>query len=80
MLELDFEEWQLDRVEFRADFKNKRSIQAMKSIGCVEEGILRSNCQSLYGRRDSIVLSILRNEWIENKKDVLRTKLIDQIQ
>ena len=50
-----FESWQLERVEFRADATNKRSIAAMKSIGCIEEGVLRSNCSSPNGRRDSIV-------------------------
>jgi RimJ/RimL family protein N-acetyltransferase len=29
----------MERVEFRADNKNARSIAAMKSIGCKEEGI-----------------------------------------
>jgi len=58
-----FENWGLERVEFRADYNNKRSIAAMKSIGCTEEGILRSNCAGLTGRRDSIVLSILKTEW-----------------
>jgi RimJ/RimL family protein N-acetyltransferase len=32
----------MERVEFRADNKNKRSI-AMKSIGCKEEGVLRNH-------------------------------------
>ena len=71
MLQFAFEVLKLDRVEFRADFNNKRSIDSMKKIGCVEEGVLRSNCASLTDRRDSIVLSILRSEWIENKKENL---------
>ncbi|NQV53981.1 MAG: GNAT family N-acetyltransferase [Flavobacteriales bacterium] len=68
MLQQAFEEWQLDRVEFRADALNQRSIVAMKSIGCVEEGVLRSNCASPTGRRDSIVLSILKDEWHHSVK------------
>lgn len=64
MLQLAFEEWKLERVEFRADNNNKRSIAAMKKIGCTEEGVLRQNCAAPDGsRRDSIVLSILKNEW-----------------
>ena len=70
-----FESWQLERVEFRADATNKRSIAAMKSIGCIEEGVLRSNCSSPNGRRDSIVLSILKNEWQEGVKQLLEGKL-----
>jgi len=54
LLQYAFETMKLERVEFRADAKNTRSIAAMKSIGCVEEGILRSNCISPTGRRDSI--------------------------
>jgi len=70
-----FESWQMERVEFRADATNKRSIAAMKSIGCIEEGVLRSNCSSPNGRRDSIVLSILKNEWQEGVKQLLESKL-----
>lgn len=75
LLEFAFENWNLERVEFRADFQNKKSIAAMKSIGCVEEGILRSNCKSATGRRDSIVLSILKNEWFANVKKNLIEKI-----
>jgi len=54
----------IHRLEFRADNNNKRSIAAMKKLGCTEEGILRSNCaDATGGRRDSIVLSILKEEW-----------------
>lgn len=75
MLKHAFESWQQERVEFRADNTNKRSIAAMKSIGCVEEGVLRSNCSSPNGRRDSIVLSILKNEWQEGVKEILEEKI-----
>src|SRR5882724_4619066 len=63
MLEYSFEKWGMERVEFRANAKNNRSIQAMKAIGCTVEGILRSCVIDINGRRDSIVLSILKNEW-----------------
>jgi len=73
LLEFAFEQMNMQRVEFRADNNNKRSIKAMKSIGCVEEGILRSNCAAKEGsRRDSIVLSILKKEWEVNIKDRLK--------
>jgi RimJ/RimL family protein N-acetyltransferase len=71
MLTHAFEVLELDRVEFRADNKNQRSIAAMKRIGCVPEGVLRSNCNSPSGRRDSIVLSILKEEWFGGKKEAL---------
>ncbi|AVI52137.1 N-acetyltransferase [Pukyongia salina] len=75
LLQFAFEELEVDRVEFRADAKNARSIAAMKSIGCTEEGILRSNCRSVDGRRDSIILSILKLEWLERVKQELKNKL-----
>jgi RimJ/RimL family protein N-acetyltransferase len=76
LLSYAFENWGAERVEFRADATNDRSIHAMKSIGCVVEGILRSQAPSARGsRRDSIVLSILKTEWMSGTKQ----KLIDKI-
>jgi RimJ/RimL family protein N-acetyltransferase len=76
LLQFAFEEMQIERVEFRADNENKKSIAAMKSIGCIEEGILRSNSVKPDGnRRDSIVLSILKNEWTSIVKNKLRNKM-----
>ena len=71
MLEYAFEKWGMERVEFRANAKNERSIEAMKAIGCKVEGILRSCVVDVTGRRDSIVLSILKNEWFEDVKRTL---------
>lgn len=75
MLEFAFEKLGIARVEVRADAANERSITAMKSIGCTVEGILRSNYASPSGRRDSIVLSILKNEWFGSLKEQLKTKI-----
>lgn len=75
MLEFAFETLDLERVEFRADANNARSIAAMKSIGCTVEGILRNNCAALEGRRDSIILSILKNEWFGGVKETLKSKI-----
>ena len=77
LLQFAFETLGMERVEFRADNDNKRSIAAMKSIGCKEEGILRNHMPT-YGsevRRDSIILSILRNEWFDEVKDNLKARL-----
>lgn len=75
LLEFAFEKLGMLRVEFRADNKNARSIAALKSIGCVVEGVLRQNAPAAGGgRRDSIVLSILRDEW-----PLVRQRLIAQI-
>jgi RimJ/RimL family protein N-acetyltransferase len=72
LLQFAFEQMGMERVEFRADNNNYHSIAAMKSIGCVEEGILRSNATTADGaRRDSIVLSILKEEWENRVKEKL---------
>jgi RimJ/RimL family protein N-acetyltransferase len=77
LLQYAFEILDLERVEFRADNNNQRSIAAMKSIGCQVEGVLRSHMptQGSDVRRDSIVLSILRSEWFETVKENLRKRL-----
>ncbi len=76
LLEFAFEKMEVHRVEFRADLRNKRSIAAMKSIGCMEEGILRSNGYCADGsRRDSIVLSIIKEDWFDHTKTNLLKKL-----
>jgi len=76
LLEFAFEKMEVYRVEFRADLRNKRSIAAMKSIGCMEEGILRSNGYCADGsRRDSIVLSIIKEDWFDHTKTNLLKKL-----
>lgn len=76
LLQFAFETIGVERVEFRADNNNKRSINAMKSIGCIEEGVLRSNCIAASGiRRDSIVLSILSQEWFASVKAQLQKQL-----
>jgi N-acetyltransferase len=69
MLQFAFETCGFERVEFRADVRNERSIAAMKKIGCVEEGRIRShNWRPDGGRRDSVVLSILKSEWTDSVK------------
>lgn len=77
LLQFAFETLGMERVEFRADNDNKRSIAAMKSIGCKVEGVLRSHMPTINKeiRRDSIVLSILKNEWFDEVKENLKQKL-----
>jgi RimJ/RimL family protein N-acetyltransferase len=75
MLSYAFEQWRMERVEFRADLRNNKSIQAMKKIGCTVEGVLRKNMPLEDGRRDSIVLSILKDEWFDTVKKNLQKKI-----
>jgi RimJ/RimL family protein N-acetyltransferase len=80
LLSFAFETIGLERVEFRADNRNKRSIAAMQKIGCTVEGILRNHLPTSDGsRRDSIVLSMLKEEWPTIKAGFLaRIKMLDQ--
>jgi N-acetyltransferase len=76
LLQFAFEVLNIIRIEFRADNDNERSKAAMKSIGCVEEGVLRSNLATFTTkRRDSVVLSILKNEWENGVKENLLKKI-----
>lgn len=76
LLQFAFEQMGMERVEFRADNNNARSIAAMKSIGCKVEGVLRSHANKIDGgRRDSIILSILKHEWLNDVKEKLLEKI-----
>lgn len=76
LLEFAFEKINLERVGFRANNLNQRSINAMKSIGCIEEGILRNfNTDAKGNRIDAIVLSIVKNEWFNSVKQNLKNRI-----
>jgi RimJ/RimL family protein N-acetyltransferase len=75
LLSFVFEQWGMERLEFRAHSANEKSINAMKAIGCIEEGILRNHMPTVIGtRRSSIVLSILKDEWLGGVKEKLAQK------
>lgn len=64
LLQYAFEEMQCERVEMKTDYLNERARQALRKIGAVEEGVLRSHMQMPANRRrDSIFYSILKSEW-----------------
>ena len=76
LLQFAFDQMNFKRVEFRADNDNKRSIAAMKKIGCTVEGILRSHLPKPDGsRRDSIVLSITKEDWECKVKSLILSQL-----
>lgn len=76
LLQFAFEQMNMHRVEFRADNENEKSKAAMKSIGCIEEGVLRNHALLHNGkRRSSIILSILSDEWKSTVKENLKNKL-----
>ncbi|WP_316821380.1 GNAT family protein [Pedobacter gandavensis] len=77
LFEFVFEQMGMERVEFRLDSQNERSMRAIKGLGCSFEGVLRSNGYRPDGtRRDSAILSMLREEWYAGKKELLKNKLI----
>lgn len=78
LLTFAFERFGFERFELRADNNNERSIAAMKSIGCKVDGVLRKNMPTREEgkRRDSIVLSILKEEWFGGVKENLATKMV----
>jgi RimJ/RimL family protein N-acetyltransferase len=67
-----------ERIGMGAYTENLRSIAAMKTVGCQVEGTLRGVFpdENGTGRKDILMLSILKNEWLEREKEKLKTKLI----
>jgi RimJ/RimL family protein N-acetyltransferase len=52
------------RVEFRVDQRNARSQAAMKKLGAVREGVMRSDRITWTGHvRDTVLFAILKHEW-----------------
>ena len=59
-----FEQLGALRVEFDTDARNVRSRSALVALGAVEEGVLRAHRITRDGRRrDSVVFSIIADEW-----------------
>jgi RimJ/RimL family protein N-acetyltransferase len=76
LLSFAFEQLNMERVGFRANSLNVPSISAMKSIGCVEEGILRNFSIDANGQNiNATVLSILKNEWFQTAKQNLKVRI-----
>jgi len=59
-----FETWRVNRVELITDPRNLASRAAMKLLGAVQEGVIRRHLVYKDGRvRDSVLFSIIREEW-----------------
>jgi len=64
MIKYAFEDLEFERIEFKTDVLNVQARKALKKIGAVEEGILRSHTLMQDGRRrDTIYYSMLKSEW-----------------
>jgi RimJ/RimL family protein N-acetyltransferase len=63
-----FEDWQCIRVELITDVLNEQSRTAILRLGAKQEGILRRHLILPSGRiRDSVIFSIIKEEWPEVK-------------
>ena len=52
------------RTEYRVDARNQRSQAAMTKLGAVREGVMRADRITWTGHvRDTVLFSILRDEW-----------------
>ena len=63
-----FEHWPCNRVELITDVLNQQSRAAILRLGAKEEGVLRKHLILPSGRiRDSVIFSIIAEEWPEVK-------------
>lgn len=66
-----FEVFECNAVEFRTDWFNRTSQTAVERLGAKRDGVLRSHTILPDGRvRDTVVYSILKNEWPGVKKNL----------
>ena len=77
LLRFGFENVHLERIGFGIHSENKISINALKSIGCQKEGVLRNFIPSVdkTGRSNIVLMSILKKEWYAFAKAQLEQKL-----
>ena len=58
-----FEVWDCPAVEFRTDFNNHQSREAIARLGAKQDGVLRAHRRAPGYLRDTVVFSITRPEW-----------------
>lgn len=71
LLQYAFESLNFNRVELKADSRNKQSIKAIESIGAKYEGSFRHHVVMPDGFvRDTVYYSILKEEWPKLKSGI----------
>jgi RimJ/RimL family protein N-acetyltransferase len=71
MLSYAFEQLNCIAVEFRTNWHNKPSRNAIERIGAKQDGILRNHIIMANGiYRDTVVFSIIENEWKSVKRNL----------
>lgn len=78
MFEFIFEIINAERIGFGVHAQNARSINALLSIGCEQEGVLRNFLPSLdnNNRIDLLLFSIIKPDWLSNVKKMMQEELI----
>ena len=72
LLQYGFEQLNLNRIELKTSLFNTRSQKAIGDLGATQEGILRQHMINDNGSvRDTVIFSILQNEW----STISKTKL-----
>lgn len=73
LLQYAFEELGFQRVEFEVAHQNERSQRAVEKIGGVREAVLRKHGRHADGTiRDTVVFSIIDDEWPQKKAALLQ--------
>lgn len=63
LLQHAFEVWDCPAVEFRTDFHNHQSREAIARLGAKQDGVLRAQMRRGGYVRDTVVFSITQFEW-----------------
>ena len=77
LFEFLFETINMERIGFGASSRNKKSINALRSVGCKIEGELRSYLplKDSNERVNIVLLSILKKDWLKTTKNELQSKI-----
>lgn len=72
LLQFCFEQLRVNRVQLKTRFTNTRSRAAILKIGAKEEGILRNDRVQHGIVKDTVIFSIINEEWPETKQRLIR--------
>jgi RimJ/RimL family protein N-acetyltransferase len=80
MLTQAFEFWQVLRVGFKVDERNRRSQRALEKLGASQEGYIRKHLIRPDGSsRNSILYGITNDDWFGGAKKYVQSLVIDAL-
>ena len=80
MLTHAFETWQVQRIGFKVDERNKRSQVALEKIGATREGFFRNHMIRPDGsRRNSYFYGLTDEDWFTFAKDKMNNVFLDSL-